>query len=213
MNRIGRQVEHRRRRRGDRPFKRCPTAIRCAPRSSRWRLEDSASPPSISSRRRPADQDGAGGKPGEGGQLPPQVDATSARATRPPRGLISRATPGHLLIEDLAQLIHDSRTQPARGVSVKLVSEVGVGTVAAGVSKARPTTDDLRFEGGTGFGRSPPHPGRIAVGDRARRDAADLVSRPARAYRSAVDGGCAPGATSRSERCSARTSSDSRRHR
>jgi glutamate synthase (NADPH) large chain len=57
-------------------------------------------------------------------------------------GLIS-PPPHHDIysIEDLAQLIHDLKNaNPHASISVKLVSEVGVGTVAAGVAKARPTT-------------------------------------------------------------------------
>src|SRR5205814_1595308 len=83
-----------------------------------------------------------GAKPGEGGQLPGhKVDATIAkvRHSTPGVGLIS-PPPHHDIysIEDLAQLIYDLKnTNPAADVSVKLVSEVGVGTVAAGVSKAR----------------------------------------------------------------------------
>ncbi|HEY4738865.1 MAG TPA: glutamate synthase large subunit, partial [Xanthobacteraceae bacterium] len=83
-----------------------------------------------------------GAKPGEGGQLPGhKVDAIIAkvRHSTPGVGLIS-PPPHHDIysIEDLAQLIFDLKNvNPAGDVSVKLVSEVGVGTVAAGVSKAR----------------------------------------------------------------------------
>ncbi|RWM67333.1 MAG: glutamate synthase large subunit, partial [Mesorhizobium sp.] len=83
-----------------------------------------------------------GAKPGEGGQLPGhKVDATIAkvRHSTPGVGLIS-PPPHHDIysIEDLAQLIYDLKNvNPAADVSVKLVSEVGVGTVAAGVAKAR----------------------------------------------------------------------------
>jgi glutamate synthase domain-containing protein 2/glutamate synthase domain-containing protein 1/glutamate synthase domain-containing protein 3 len=82
-----------------------------------------------------------GAKPGEGGQLPGhKVDAYigSIRHTTPGVGLIS-PPPHHDIysIEDLKQLIYDLRcSNPRAQVSVKLVSEVGVGTVAAGVSKA-----------------------------------------------------------------------------
>jgi glutamate synthase (NADPH/NADH) large chain/glutamate synthase (ferredoxin) len=82
-----------------------------------------------------------GAKPGEGGQLPGhKVDAAIARLrhSTPGVGLIS-PPPHHDIysIEDLAQLIHDLRcVNPAAEVSVKLVSEAGVGTVAAGVAKA-----------------------------------------------------------------------------
>ncbi|HTN97902.1 MAG TPA: glutamate synthase large subunit, partial [Nordella sp.] len=97
-----------------------------------------------------------GAKPGEGGQLPGhKVDATIARVrySTPGVGLIS-PPPHHDIysIEDLAQLIFDLRnTNPSASVSVKLVSEVGVGTVAAGVAKARADHVTISgFEGGTG---------------------------------------------------------------
>jgi glutamate synthase (NADPH) large chain len=97
-----------------------------------------------------------GAKPGEGGQLPGhKVDAVIAkvRHSTPGVGLIS-PPPHHDIysIEDLAQLIYDLKNcNPAADVSVKLVSEVGVGTVAAGVSKARADHVTIAgFEGGTG---------------------------------------------------------------
>jgi len=97
-----------------------------------------------------------GAKPGEGGQLPGhKVDRNiaSVRHSTPGVGLIS-PPPHHDIysIEDLAQLIHDLKnTNPSARVSVKLVSEVGVGTVAAGVSKARADHVTISgFEGGTG---------------------------------------------------------------
>ena len=83
-----------------------------------------------------------GAKPGEGGHLPGhKVDETIARVRHaaPGVGLIS-PPPHHDIysIEDLAQLIHDLKhANPRAEVSVKLVSEVGVGTVAAGVAKAK----------------------------------------------------------------------------
>jgi glutamate synthase (NADPH) large chain len=82
-----------------------------------------------------------GAKPGEGGELPGRkVDNTIARIrySTPGVGLIS-PPPHHDIysIEDLAQLIHDLKNaNPSARISVKLVSEVGVGVVAAGVSKA-----------------------------------------------------------------------------
>ncbi|HEX5246777.1 MAG TPA: glutamate synthase large subunit [Gaiellaceae bacterium] len=82
-----------------------------------------------------------GAKPGEGGQLPGhKVDRyiASVRMTTPGVGLIS-PPPHHDIysIEDLKQLIYDLRcANPAARISVKLVAEVGVGTVAAGVAKA-----------------------------------------------------------------------------
>ena len=97
-----------------------------------------------------------GAKPGEGGQLPGhKVDKTIAkvRHSTPGVGLIS-PPPHHDIysIEDLAQLIFDLKNvNPDGDVSVKLVSEVGVGTVAAGVSKARSDHVTIAgFEGGTG---------------------------------------------------------------
>ena len=97
-----------------------------------------------------------GAKPGEGGQLPGhKVDAVIAkvRHSTPGVGLIS-PPPHHDIysIEDLAQLIFDLKNvNPAGQVSVKLVSEVGVGTVAAGVSKARADHVTISgYEGGTG---------------------------------------------------------------
>ena len=97
-----------------------------------------------------------GAKPGEGGQLPGhKVDAIIAkvRHSTPGVGLIS-PPPHHDIysIEDLAQLIFDLKNvNPAGQVSVKLVSEVGVGTVAAGVSKARADHVTISgYEGGTG---------------------------------------------------------------
>jgi glutamate synthase (NADPH/NADH) large chain len=97
-----------------------------------------------------------GAKPGEGGQLPGhKVDQIIAkvRHSTPGVGLIS-PPPHHDIysIEDLAQLIFDLKNVNPRGdVSVKLVSEVGVGTVAAGVAKARADHVTIAgFEGGTG---------------------------------------------------------------
>ncbi|MEL6372927.1 MAG: glutamate synthase large subunit [Pseudomonadota bacterium] len=97
-----------------------------------------------------------GAKPGEGGQLPGhKVDLRIAavRHSTPGVGLIS-PPPHHDIysIEDLAQLIYDLKNvSPSSAISVKLVSEVGVGTVAAGVSKARADHVTISgFEGGTG---------------------------------------------------------------
>jgi glutamate synthase (NADPH/NADH) large chain len=97
-----------------------------------------------------------GAKPGEGGQLPGhKVSPYIARIRHsvPGVGLIS-PPPHHDIysIEDLAQLIHDLKNaNPRASISVKLVSEVGVGTVAAGVSKAK--SDHVTIsghDGGTG---------------------------------------------------------------
>jgi glutamate synthase (NADPH/NADH) large chain len=97
-----------------------------------------------------------GAKPGEGGQLPGhKVDAIIARVrhSTPGVGLIS-PPPHHDIysIEDLAQLIFDLKNvNPKARISVKLVSEIGVGTVAAGVAKAH--ADHVTIagaDGGTG---------------------------------------------------------------
>ena len=97
-----------------------------------------------------------GAKPGEGGELPGRkVDDYIARIrySTPGVGLIS-PPPHHDIysIEDIAQLIHDLKNaNPAARISVKLVSEIGVGTIAAGVTKAK--ADHLVIaghDGGTG---------------------------------------------------------------
>jgi glutamate synthase (NADPH/NADH) large chain len=97
-----------------------------------------------------------GAKPGEGGQLPGHKVSeyiAHLRSSVPGVGLIS-PPPHHDIysIEDLAQLIHDLKNaNPAASISVKLVSEVGVGTVAAGVTKAK--ADHITIsghDGGTG---------------------------------------------------------------
>jgi glutamate synthase domain-containing protein 2/glutamate synthase domain-containing protein 1/glutamate synthase domain-containing protein 3 len=100
-----------------------------------------------------------GAKPGEGGQLPGhKVDQYIAkiRYSTPGVGLIS-PPPHHDIysIEDLAQLIHDLKNSNNRArVSVKLVAEVGVGTVAAGVSKAKADVVLISGDSG-GTGASP----------------------------------------------------------
>ena len=97
-----------------------------------------------------------GAKPGEGGQLPGhKVDANIARVRHSTAGVGLISPPPHhdiYSIEDLAQLIHDLKNvNPTARISVKLVSEVGVGTVAAGVAKARADHITISgFEGGTG---------------------------------------------------------------
>ena len=97
-----------------------------------------------------------GAKPGEGGQLPGHKVSeyiAKLRVSVPGVGLIS-PPPHHDIysIEDLAQLIHDLKNvNPRASISVKLVSEVGVGTVAAGVAKAK--SDHVVIaghDGGTG---------------------------------------------------------------
>src|SRR5665811_1880001 len=95
-------------------------------------------------------------RPGEGGQLPgPKVYPWVARTrhSTPGVGLIS-PPPHHDIysIEDLAQLIHDLKnSNPSARIQVKLVAEVGVGTVAAGVSKAHADVVLIcGHDGGTG---------------------------------------------------------------
>ncbi|MFA9276126.1 MAG: glutamate synthase-related protein, partial [Candidatus Aquirickettsiella gammari] len=97
-----------------------------------------------------------GAKPGEGGQLPGHKVSdyiAKLRFSVPGVGLIS-PPPHHDIysIEDLAQLIHDLKNvNPRASISVKLVSEVGVGTIAAGVTKAK--SDHIVIaghDGGTG---------------------------------------------------------------
>ncbi len=97
-----------------------------------------------------------GAKPGEGGQLPGHKVSDYIgflRHSVPGVGLIS-PPPHHDIysIEDLAQLIHDLKNaNPSASISVKLVSEVGVGTVAAGVSKAKADHVVISgYDGGTG---------------------------------------------------------------
>ena len=97
-----------------------------------------------------------GAKPGEGGQLPGHKVSeyiAKLRFAVPGVGLISPA-PHHDIysIEDLAQLIHDLKNaNPKASISVKLVSEVGVGTVAAGVAKAKADHVTIAgHDGGTG---------------------------------------------------------------
>ena len=97
-----------------------------------------------------------GAKPGEGGQLPGEKVLpwiASARNSTPFVGLIS-PPPHHDIysIEDLAQLIYDLKNaNRAARINVKLVSEVGVGTIAAGVSKAKADVVLISgYDGGTG---------------------------------------------------------------
>jgi len=97
-----------------------------------------------------------GAKPGEGGQLPgPKVDSYIAglRNSKPGVALIS-PPPHHDIysIEDLAQLIHDlHQVHPKAPVSVKLVAEIGIGTIAAGVAKANADVIQISgHDGGTG---------------------------------------------------------------
>ncbi|MCB9663733.1 MAG: glutamate synthase large subunit [Alphaproteobacteria bacterium] len=100
-----------------------------------------------------------GAKPGEGGQLPGhKVSERIAKVRWSTPGVTLISPPPHhdiYSIEDLAQLIHDLHVvNPEAEVSVKLVSEVGVGTVAAGVSKARADRVIIAGDSG-GTGASP----------------------------------------------------------
>ena len=159
-----------------------------------------------------------GAKPGEGGQLPGhKVDKNIARVrhSTPGVGLIS-PPPHHDIysIEDLAQLIHDLKNvNPQARISVKLVSEVGVGTVAAGRHQgARRSRDDLGLRGRhRRLAADLAHPCRLALGDRPGRDPADAgAERAARPHRGA--GRWRPAhrpRRRRSARCSAPTSSAS----
>ncbi len=162
-----------------------------------------------------------GAKPGEGGQLPGhKVDDYIGRIrhSTPGVGLIS-PPPHHDIysIEDLKQLIYDLRcANPGASVSVKLVAEVGVGTVAAGVAKAN--ADHVLIaghDGGTGASPlssiySAGVPWEIGLAETQqtllKNDLRERIwCRPMVSSR--------PAATSRSRRCSAPTSSASRRHR
>ena len=163
-----------------------------------------------------------GAKPGEGGQLPGhKVDKTIAkvRHSTPGVGLIS-PPPHHDIysIEDLAQLIFDLKNvNPAGDVSVKLVSEVGVGTVAAGVSKAR--ADHVTISGYRGRHRrlaaDLDQACRLAVGDRPCRDPPDAGRQPAARPHRRAGRRRHPHRPRRrrSARCSAPTSSASRPRR
>jgi glutamate synthase (NADPH) large chain len=97
-----------------------------------------------------------GAKPGEGGQLPGhKVDEVIARTRHSTPGVTLISPPPHhdiYSIEDLAQLIFDlKRVSPRARVSVKLVSETGVGTIAAGVAKSHADAVLISgFDGGTG---------------------------------------------------------------
>ena len=97
-----------------------------------------------------------GAKPGEGGQLPGhKVDAVIAATRHSTPGVTLISPPPHhdiYSIEDLAQLIFDLKmVNPTARVSVKLVAEAGVGTIAAGVAKARADVILISgYDGGTG---------------------------------------------------------------
>ena len=97
-----------------------------------------------------------GAKPGEGGQLPgPKVSQYIAMLRRSKPGVMLISPPPHhdiYSIEDLEQLIHDlHQINPVAKVSVKLVAEIGIGTIAAGVAKANADIIQISgHDGGTG---------------------------------------------------------------
>ena len=152
-----------------------------------------------------------GAKPGEGGELPGtkvQGDIAVTRMSTPGVGLIS-PPPHHDIysIEDLAQLIHDCKnSNPSARVSVKLVSENGVGTIAAGVVKGK--ADHVLIsghDGGTGASRwtgikSAGLPGSSASPRRSRRSSPTTCADARFCRRTASS---KPGATSSWRRCSA----------
>ena len=132
-----------------------------------------------------------GAKPGEGGQLPghkvyPWI--AKVRHTTPGVGLIS-PPPHHDIysIEDLAELIHDLKNANRHArISVKLVAEVGVGTIAAGVAKAHADVVLISgHDGGTGASPLTSHQARgHAVGAGPGRDAPDAgAEQPAQPHR------------------------------
>ena len=107
-------------------------------------------------RRGDTDKGGTGAKPGEGGQLPGfKVDEVIAKTRHSIPGISLISPPPHhdiYSIEDLAQLIFDLKNvNPRAAISVKLVAESGVGTIAAGVAKAKADLIVISgAEGGTG---------------------------------------------------------------
>ena len=127
-----------------------------------------------------------GAKPGEGGQLPGhKVYPWIAKVRHSTPGVTLISPPPHhdiYSIEDLAQLIYDLKNaNPVARVHVKLVAEVGVGTVAAGVAKAHADVVLISgHDGGTGASplTSIKHAG-VPVGARAGRDPAGAGAQPA----------------------------------
>ena len=173
---------------------RCPTATPSARPSSRWPPAASASPastwstPTTSRSRWPRAPSPARAASCPGHKVYPWIAKT--RHSTPGVGLIS-PPPHHDIysIEDLAQLIHDLKNANDRArVHVKLVAEVGVGTVAAGVSKAHADVVLISgHDGGTGrLAADLAQARRRAVGARPGRDPADAAAqRPARPHRRA----------------------------
>ena len=121
-----------------------------------------------------------GAKPGEGGQLPGRKvypEVAKVRYSTPGVGLIS-PPPHHDIysIEDLKELIYDLKnSNPSAKINVKLVSEAGVGTVAAGVAKGCADVVLISsYDGGTGASPANIHaPRRFAVGAGPVRNASD----------------------------------------
>ena len=136
-----------------------------------------------------------GAKPGEGGQLPGhKVDAVIAKVRHSTPGVrldLAAAASRHLLDRGPRPVIFDLKNaNPAADVSVKLVSEVGVGTVAAGVAKARADHITISgFEGGTGASplTSLKHAG-LALGNGPGGNAADARAEPSALSRRAAGG-------------------------
>ena len=130
-----------------------------------------------------------GAKPGEGGQLPGhKVKEEIARVRHSTPGVTLISPPPHhdiYSIEDLAQLIFDLKNiNPAARVSVKLVSETGVGTVAAGVAKAHADVVLISgYDGGTGASplssiRHAGAPWELGTGRNAANAAAQQPAQP-----------------------------------
>ena len=221
MNRIGGKSQHRRRRRG-------PGALRAATpngdsRSSAIKQVASGRFGVTSEYLVNADElqikMAQGAKPGEGGQLPghkvyPWI--AKVRHSTPGVGLIS-PPPHHDIysIEDLAAAHPrpEERQPPRARISVKLVAEVGVGTIAAGVAKAHADVVLISgHDGGTGASPLTSHQARRhALGARPGRDAPGAgAERPAQPHRaSRWTASSRPAATSSSARCSAPRSSAS----
>ncbi len=148
-----------------------------------------------------------GAKPGEGGQLPGfKVTEMIAKLRHSTPGVTLISPPPHhdiYSIEDLAQLIYDlKQINPDAKVCVKLVSSTGVGTIAAGVAKAKADVILIAgHNGGTGASPADQHQiCRAALGDGADRGAPGAgAERPARPDHAAHRWrACAPGATSSS---------------
>ena len=162
-----------------------------------------------------------GAKPGEGGQLPAhKVSELIARLRHAVPGIQLISPPPHhdiYSIEDLAQLIHDLKTvNPRARIGVKLVSESGVGTVAAGVAKAY--ADYVLIAGHNGgTGASPlssiKHAGSPWELGLAEAQHTLVGTGSVTESRCAPTAASGPGATSSSPRCSARRATASARPR